>query len=58
MRWGKGNVDEDFEQFFSDNPAYRVEQYVLIYNDNPSAKEESTSGSENADSAQQFCIFV
>lgn len=42
-------TDEDFEQFFSDNPAYLVEQYVLIYNDNPSAKEESTSGSETAE---------
>ena len=26
-----------------------MEQYVLIYNDNPSAKEESTSGSETAE---------
>lgn len=37
---------EAFEQFFTDNPAYRVEQYFLIYNDNPSAKEEFTDGSE------------
>ena len=53
-------TDEDFEQFFSDNPAYRVEQYVLIYNDNPSAKE-STSGSEtdekNAPESAEETLF-
>ena len=55
-------TEEDFEQFFTDNPAYRVEQYFFIYNDNPSAKEESTSGSETdaqnvPESAQEtwFC---
>ena len=32
--------------FFADNPAYQVRQYLLIENDNPSAVEESTSGSE------------
>ena len=39
-------TEEDFEQFFTDNPAYRVSQYFFIYNDNPSAKEEYTAGSE------------
>lgn len=37
---------EAFEKFFTDNPAYRVGQYLHIDNDNPSAKEESTDGSE------------
>lgn len=37
---------EAFEQFFIDNPAYLVEQYFLIYNDNPSAIEEGTAGRE------------
>lgn len=54
-------TDEDFEQFFSDNPAYSVEQYVLIYNDNPSAKEDSTSGSEtdekNAPESAEETLF-
>ena len=35
-----------FETFLTDNPAYRVEQYFFIDNDNPSAKEESTAESE------------
>ena len=54
-------TEGDFEQFFSDNPAYRVEQYVLIYNDNPSAKEESTSGSktdeQNVSESAQETLF-
>lgn len=37
---------EAFEQFFIDNPAYLVEQYFFIYNDNPSAIEEGTAGRE------------
>lgn len=37
---------EAFEQFFTDNPAYQNCQNFLIYNDNPSAKEEDTGGSE------------
>ena len=39
-------TEEAFEQFFTDNPAYQVEQYLLIYNDNPSAKDERTADSE------------
>ena len=39
-------TDEAFQSFFADNPAYQVRQYLLIENDNPSAVEESTSGSE------------
>lgn len=39
-------TEEAFEQFFIDNPAYRVDQYFFIYNDNPSAKEEYTVGIE------------
>ena len=37
---------EAFEQFFTDNPAYQVGQYLHIVNDNPSAKEEFTAGGE------------
>ncbi|MBO4888094.1 MAG: hypothetical protein J5589_07270 [Firmicutes bacterium] len=32
-------TDEAFQTFFADNPAYQVGQYLLIDNDNPSAKE-------------------
>lgn len=39
-------TEEAFEQFFTDNPAYQAEQYLLIYNDNPSAKDEHTADSE------------
>ncbi len=39
-------TSEDFEQFYTDNPAYQVGKYVHIDNDNPSAKEESTADSE------------
>lgn len=39
-------TEEAFEQFFTDNPAYRACQNLCIYNDNPSAKEERTAGSE------------
>lgn len=37
---------EAFEQFFIDNPAYRDGKNLFIYNDNPSAKEESTGDSK------------
>ena len=39
-------TNEAFEQFLTDNPAYQVGQYIHIDNDNPSALEESTAGSE------------
>lgn len=39
-------TQEAFEQFFTANPAYQVGQYLHIDNDNPSAKEECTAGSE------------
>lgn len=39
-------TEEAFEQFFTDNPAYQSCQYFFIDNDNPSAKEECTDGSE------------
>lgn len=34
-------TDDAFKRFFADNPAYQVKQYLLIDNDNPSAKKES-----------------
>lgn len=34
-------TQEVFEQFFTDNPAYRVDQNLNIYNDKPSVKEEA-----------------
>ena len=53
---------EDFKQFFTDNPAYRVEQYFFLYNDNPSAKEEITAGNktdaENVPKAKKRRCFV
>ena len=39
-------TQEAFEQFLTDHPAYRLGQNLFIYNDNPSAKEDSTAGSE------------
>ncbi len=36
-------TDEAFQTFFADNPAYQVQQYLLIENDNPSAKEEEST---------------
>lgn len=38
-------TQEAFEQFLTDNPAYRACQNLSIYNDNPSAKEENVSES-------------
>ena len=52
---------EDFKQFFTDNPAYRVEQYFFLYNDNPSAKEEITAGNktdaENVPESEEETLF-
>ena len=42
-------TDEDFQSFFADNPAYQVGQYLLIENDNPSAKEEESKGDHEVD---------
>lgn len=54
-------TDEDFEQFFSDNPAYQVEQYFFLYNDNPSAKGEVKAGNktdaENVPESAEETLF-